>query len=286
MINDQWSILGAARFDHFGANYNQPLGSAPAHFTHNDNIGSPRVALVYKPTEGSSVYFSYATSFNPSAETLSLSASNQALSPERDHTFEAGVKINVMDGLLALTGAGFNTVMTNARISDPDNPGLQQLAGTERVNGVELGAQGHISENWELTAGYTYLAPRAVGLIAPGVAGPIPNAANNQANLWTVYDFDSGLKTGFGVNWTGHRQIGADTMSAPGTTIIVSLPSYVTLDAMVSYPINDKLNLTLNGYNLANTFYYANAYFTTPSENHVQPGTGRTFLLSANLSLQ
>jgi catecholate siderophore receptor len=286
VINDQWSVLGAARFDHFGANYNQPLGAAPAHFTHNDNIGSPRVALVYKPTEESSVYFSYATSFNPSAESLSLSASNQALSPERDRTFEVGGKINVMDGLLALTGAAFNTVMTNARISDPDNPGLQQLAGTERVNGIELGAQGHITQNWELTAGYTYLAPRAVGLIAAGVAGPIPNTADDQANLWTVYDFDSGWKAGFGVNWLGHREIGADSVSSPGTTIIDSLPSYVTLDAMAAYPVTDKLSLILNGYNLANTFYWANAYFTSPMENHVQPGAGRTFMLTASLSLE
>ena len=154
------------------------------------------MALVYKPTEQSSLYFSYGTSFNPSAETLSLSASNQGLGPERDHTFEVGGKIDVLDGLLALTAAAFNTVMTNARISDPDNPGLQELAGTERVNGIELDAQGHITANWELTAGYTYLAPRAVGLIAAGVPGPIPNVANDQANLWTVYDFDSGLKTG------------------------------------------------------------------------------------------
>ena len=132
------------------------------------------LALVYKPTENSSVYFSYGTSFNPSAETLSLSASNQGLGPERDHTFEVGGKVEVLDGLLALTAAAFNTVMTNARISDPDNPGLQELAGTERVNGIELGAQGHLTENWELIAGYTYLAPRAVGPDRGGRAGTDP----------------------------------------------------------------------------------------------------------------
>ena len=160
-LGPQWSVVAAIRFDHFGATYNQPLGSKPAQFTHNDNIGSPRLALVYKPTDNSSLYFSYGTSFNPSAETLSLSASNQGLGPERDHTFEAGGKIDVLDGLLGLSAAAFNTVMTNARISDPDNPGLQELAGTERVNGIELNAQGHITANWELIAGYTYLgAPR------------------------------------------------------------------------------------------------------------------------------
>ena len=283
-IGSQWSVVAALRFDHFGATYNQPLGT-PTHFTHNDNIGSPRLALVYKPSDNSSVYFSYGTSFNPSAETLSLSASNQGLAPERDHTYEVGGKIEVLDGLLALTAAAFNTTKTNARISDPDNPGLQELAGTERVNGIELGAQGHITEHWELTAGYTYLAPRAVGLIAAGVPGPIPNVANDQANLWTVYDFDSGLKTGVGLNWTGHRQIAADTLSIPGQIITAAAPSYVTVDAMIAYPVTDNLSLALNGYNLANTFYFTDAYFSSPMENHITPGTGRTFLLTANLSL-
>jgi catecholate siderophore receptor len=84
------------------------------------------------------------------------------------------------------------------------------------------------------------------------------------------------------MNWMGHRQAAADTMSDPGQILTVSLPSYVTFDAMVSYPVSDRLSLVLNGYNLANTFYYANSYFTTPEENHVVPGTGRTFLLTAN----
>ena len=242
-IGAQWSVVGAIRFDHFGANYNQPVGTA-THFTHNDNIGSPRVALVYKPTENSSVYFSYGTSFNPSAETLSLSASNQGLGPERDHTFEVGGKIDVLDGLLALTAAAFNTVMTNARISDPDNPGLQELAGTERVNGVEFGAQGHITENWELTAGYTYLAPRAVGLIAAGVPGPIPNVAHDQANLWTVYDWDFGLKTGARPQLArpprGRRRHRQRSRARSSTA---QMPSYVTVDAMVAYPVTDKFSL-------------------------------------------
>ena len=283
-IGNHWSLVGALRFDYFGARFDQNLGAA-SHFTHTDNIGSPRAALVYKPNENSSVYFSYGTSFNPSAETLTLAASNQGLGPERDHTYEAGGKINVLDGQLGLTAAAFNTVKTNARISDPLNPGLQSLAGTERINGVEFGAQGHITENWELIAGYTYLAPHAVGLIAAGVPGPIPNVARNQANLWSVYDFDSDLHIGCGLNWTGARQTGADNLSVPGTILTSRLPSYVTIDAMISYPVADYLTLQLNAYNLGNEFYYATSYDTRPNENHAVPGAGRTFLLTAGLSL-
>ena len=43
---------------------------------------------------------------------------------------------------------------------------------------------------------------------------------------------------------------------------------------MIAYPVSDRLSLVLNGYNLANTFYYTNSYFTTPQENHVMLGSG------------
>jgi outer membrane receptor for monomeric catechols len=122
-------------------------------------------------------------------------------------------------------------------------------------------------------------------LIAAGVPGPIPNVAHGQANLWTVYDWDFGLKTGAGLNWLGRRQAAADTASDPGTTVTAEIPSYVTMDAMLAYPVTDKFSLILNAYNLANTFYYTDSYFSSAMENHVVPGTGRTLLLTANVSL-
>ena len=116
--------------------------------------------------------------------------------------------------------------------------------------------------------------------------GPIPNVARDQANLWSVYDWDFGLKTGIGMNWTGRRSAATgDALSIPGTTIYPSAPAYVTVDAMVSYPVTDKISLQLNGYNLGNQFYYADIYDTRPGENHIIPGAGRTFMLTAGLSL-
>jgi catecholate siderophore receptor len=282
-IGAHWNVVAGFRFDHFGAGQDQSLGKA-THFRHDDNIGSPRAAITYKPTENTSLYVSYGTSFDPSAESLSLAASNQSLGPERDHTYEVGAKAQVLDGLLALTVAGFNTVMTNARISDPLNPSLQTLAGTLRVNGIEFGAQGRLTENWEITAGYTYLAPRAIGLVAPGEAGPIPNTANNQGNIWTTYDFDDGLRLGTGLNYVGRRYAGTDTATDPGVTIVDKVPAYVTWDAMAGYRFDDRWSVQVNGYNLANTFYLANSYFTRAQENHAVPGPGRTILLTVGLS--
>ncbi|HWD50475.1 MAG TPA: TonB-dependent siderophore receptor [Rhizomicrobium sp.] len=283
-IGNQWTIVGGVRFDRFHATFDQPLGTA-SQFEHTDNVASPRAAIIYKPTDSYSFYVSYGTSYNPSAETLSLAASNKDLSPEKDRTYEAGAKAQLLGGLLGVTAAIFDTEMTNARISDPTNPSLQSLAGTENARGFELGAQGHLTDNWEIVAGYTYLDASAVGLAGAGIKGPIPNTAHNQANLWTTYDFDDGLKAGVGINYVSQRAAGTDNATIPGEIVVAHAPGYTTFDAMLGYKVNDNLSFQLNGYNLFDKFYYAYSYFTKPGENHVVPGPGRTFLLTAAVGL-
>ncbi len=280
----QWALTAGVRFDHFRARFDQAIGAA-SHFSRTDDVVSPRAALVYKPTPETSVYFSYGTSFNPSAENLALAANNQALPPEKDRTFELGGKAQVWDGLLSLTAAVFTTEKTNARITDPLQPALQTLAGTEKVNGFEFGAQGRLTDHWEIIAGYTYLDPTAIGLVAAGVHGPIPNTAHNQANLWTTYDFEGGFKIGGGLNYVGMRRAGTDILVSPGHVITATVPGYVTLDAMVGYQVNDTFALQLNLYNLTDKYYFVNSYYTRPNENHAVPGPGRTFLLTAMASL-
>lgn len=284
-IGEHWSVIGGVRYDNFRAKFDQDFGATKQHFRHTDDVASPRAAVVYKPTDAASIYFSYGTSYNPSAETLSLAASNKDLSPEKDRTYEVGAKAMVLDGLLGLTAAAFDTEMTNARITDPLNPSLQSLAGTEKVKGFELGAQGHITDNWEIVAGYTYLDTHAIGLAGPGVRGPIPNTARNQANLWTTYDFDNGLKLGMGLNYIGQREAGTDSGTVPGSIIVPKVPGYTTLDGMIGYQVNDHFSLQLNGYNLTDKYYFMNSYFTRPNENHTVPGPGRTLLLTASLGL-
>jgi catecholate siderophore receptor len=276
-ITKEWSIEGAVRFDSFNADYDQPLGASAAAFHHTDNIASPRAALVYKPDENMSFYFSYGTSYDPSAENLTLSSKTANLPPEKDHTYEVGAKMLWLDGALSTTAALFDTEMTNARISDPFNPALQELAGDEEVKGLQLGVSGHLTDKLELTAGYIHLSATAIGLAGAGVSGPIPNTAHNQANLWATYDFDDDFNIGTGVNYLGRRP--ADPV---GFDIV---PSYVTWDAMASYRLNDNVALQLNATNLMNTYYFTNSYYSSPIENHVLPGPGRTLMITAILDL-
>jgi catecholate siderophore receptor len=277
-FGEHWNLIAALRWDRFDATYNEPIRNQNFHAT--NFIASPRAALVYKPDENSSVYFSYGTSFNPSAENLSLSSRTANLPPETDRSFELGGKTLVMDGLLALTGALFDTKMDNARIGDPLNPGLQLLAGNLHIKGAEADVTGHITDNWEVTAGYTYFEGTSQGLFGAGLKGPIPNTAKNQANLWTVYDFDSGFDLGAGVNYISRREAFQDAAG-----FISHVPGFVTFDGMTSYKINDNLNVQFNIYNIFNKFYYNSVYITSDVENHAVPGAGRYATVSLKVDL-
>jgi catecholate siderophore receptor len=271
-----WSAVGAIRFDRFDVHYNEPISDSMFH--HVDNEWSPRAALLYKPTDTQTYYLSYGTSFDPSAENLSLSSRNADLAPEKDRTFEAGVKTTWLDGLLGVNAAVFNTEMLNARVGDPDDPLLQTLAGKEEVNGFEIGATGHLTEQLEVVAGYTYIDPRTVNSTDPTQVGQmLPNTAHNQANLWLEYESDDHWAFGTGGNYLGKR------FADPQNT--ASVPAYVTWDAMADYKFNDHISLQLNGFNLTNKLYYANLYWSSVTENHAVPGAGRTITLTAKLDL-
>jgi catecholate siderophore receptor len=277
-FDEHWDLIAGVRWDRFDATYNEPIRHQNFHAT--NYITSPRAALVYKPDENSSLYVSYGTSFDPSAENLSLSSRTANLPPETDRTFEVGGKTLVMDGLLSLTGALFDTEMDNARIGDPLNPGLQLLAGNLHVKGAEADIAGHITDNWEVIAGYTYFDGTSKGLFGPGLSGPIPNTTKNQANLWTVYDFDSGVDLGLGANYMGRRDAFEDSAG-----FISHAPGFVTFDGMVSYKISDQFTVQANIYNIFNKFYYSNVYFSSDVENHAVPGAGRYATVSLKVSL-
>jgi catecholate siderophore receptor len=269
----QWSLIGAVRGDRFNATYNEPVSGS--HFDHTDWVFDPRAALTYTPTETQSYYFSYGTSFDPSAENLSLSSRNADLAPEKDHTFEIGGKQQILGGMLSVTEALFDTRMQNARIADPLNPALQVLSGNEHAQGAELDVAGNITEHWEIIGGYTYLVGTSQGLFGTGIEGPIPNTAHNQANIWTTYDFDGGYKLGVGANYISRRAAFKDPAGEESY-----VPSYVTFDAMAAYQLTDNVQLQLNGYNLFNKYYFANTYYTSDAENHAIPGAGRSLVFT------
>jgi catecholate siderophore receptor len=273
-------LTAGLRFDRFAADYDELTVQSGAllHLNHVDRLGSPRAALVVKPTPTQSYYLSFGTSFEPSAEALALSADTADLGPVKARTYEAGAKTGWLDGALALTGAVFQTEVDNAQTNDPDNPTITVLNGDQRVDGLELGAAGHLTRQWEIFGGYTYLDGKTLRSgTAAYVGKPLANSARNALNLWTEYEFSGGWEAGAGCNWLGRRF--ADNAGA------ASVPSYVVWNAMLSYRVTHSVALQLNGFNLFNRNYFVSSYYTGAAENHVIPGAGRSLMLSIRLSL-
>jgi catecholate siderophore receptor len=279
-LGQYFDLIAGARYDKFSADYKQLTVATDALLllNHTDRLGSPRAALIFKPTSWQSYYASFGTSFDPSAEALSLTTKTANLGPVKGKTYEVGTKDNLLDGQLLVTGALFHTVVDNAQTNDPENPNLTVLSGNQRVEGFEASASGYVTKHWELFAGYTYLDGKTLASGNPAyVNQPLQNVAKDALNLWTEYEFTDAWEAGFGGNWLGRRY--ADF---GGTTTI---PGYVVWNAMVSYKVSKDFTLQLNGINLFNRFYYDSVYYTSAAENHVIPGAGRSGILSIRMSL-
>jgi catecholate siderophore receptor len=152
------------------------------------------------------------------------------------------------------------------------------LNGDQRVDGLELGAAGHLTRQWEIFGGYTYLDGKTLRSgTAAYVGKPLANTARNALNLWTEHEFSGAWEAGAGFNWLGRR-----FADSAGTA---SVPSYVVWSAMLSYRLTHGVALQLNGFNLFNRNYFVSSYYTGATENHVIPGAGRSLILSIRLSL-
>ncbi|HYI71523.1 MAG TPA: TonB-dependent siderophore receptor, partial [Skermanella sp.] len=154
-LTEEWSIIGGLRWDRFDAESEEKVAGVSLDRT--DNMWSTRAAVLYEPTDQQTYYASYGTSFNPSAEFVSLSAAQVGLDPEKNRTFEVGAKFSLFEDRIGLGGSLFRIEKTNARTVDPTNATVTILDGEQRVDGFEFEANGRITDRWSVLAGYTYL---------------------------------------------------------------------------------------------------------------------------------
>jgi len=244
-LGKQWKVVAGLRYDTFkaGITNSVPSATVPVQASQKNTFTSVRTGVIYQPTEQQSYYASYGTSFNPSLEALTATAGQQNLPPESNKSYEVGAKWDLMNGNLSLSTALFQIEKTNARTQV--STGVYALAGDIRVQGVEFGAAGRITKNWQVFAGYTILDARIVNASAlDGTLGKVPaNTPHNSASLWTTYNLSRNWETGGGVTYMSNR--------FASNTDVVSSGTYVRYDAMLAYH-QPKYDLRLNLLNLGN----------------------------------
>ncbi|QNI30752.1 TonB-dependent siderophore receptor [Alloacidobacterium dinghuense] len=283
-IGKRWIVSGGGRWDRFNTDYKAANWAYPAprqttvtnsQFNRVDEKPTWRGALVFKPASNGSLYFAYGTSFNPSAETLSLSQGTANLPPEENQTYEFGSKWDLRGGRLALRASLFRTDKENAREVSPTNSLLYVLAGNQRVDGAEAVVQGHLTSRWELLSSYTYMHSEVVkSQFYPAAVGyPLANVPANLFNLWTEYRLPRGFEVGGGGNYVDSRTASSTVPLDPTTGLIKQVPSYIVFNAMATYEINERIQLQANVYNVGNRNYIDEIH---PA--HIVPGAGTSAL--------
>ncbi|WP_250511731.1 TonB-dependent siderophore receptor [Caballeronia sp. GACF4] len=267
-IGENWKWIGGVRWDRYEASINNSI-NAPGYATQTNFFTSVRTGVVWQPADWQSYYVSYGTSFNPSLEALTLTNNQQNTPPEKNRSYEVGSKWDLLNGGLSVTQSLFNIEKTNARTQV--STGEYTLDGDVRVRGYQLGVAGHITKQWQMFGGYTYMDGTVQKALDGTTGNTLANTPHHMLNFWTTYDFTPAWQIGGGPSYVSSRYAANNNL--------VQVGGYVRWDAMAAYH-QKRYDIQFNVLNLTDKRYYD---ALIPSDGgRAVPGYGRTFLATLN----
>jgi catecholate siderophore receptor len=264
-ITDWLQVVGGLRYDHF--DFSSTDRRTLVTNTRVDDPISPRAGIVLKPLPNLALYTSYSVSYLPSSgdQIGSFTPGLVIAQPERFENTEVGVKYDV-NPAFQLTAAAYNLDRTNQRLADPNNPGFFILSGKTNTQGVEIGANGYVTDWWQIAGGYSFTDARIASatsatIVAGNRVGLVPF---NAFTLWNKFDVTRDFAIGVGVLNYSHVFAASDNT--------VRLPGYTRFDLGLFYQINESVRAQVNIENLFDRRYIA----TADNNNNITPGAPRT----------
>ncbi|WP_296722083.1 TonB-dependent receptor [Erythrobacter sp.] len=218
--------------------------------TRKDEEITPRLGLIVKPQENLSLYTSYSETFLPRSgdQFADINPPADALDPDTFSNLEAGVKWDIRPGL-ALTGAVFQIEQSSPQVSDA-NPDTLDVVDS-KIRGFEAQLQGQVTDNWFLSAGYSYLDGEQQGRTGP-TGRRLRELPEHMFSIWN--NFQATDQLGFGLGLTAQDDSFADN----GNT--ATLPAYARVDMAVFYDVSDNLRVQVNVENLLDELYFPTAH--------------------------
>lgn len=175
------------------------------------------------------------------------------------------MKTDLVPGRLTSTLAIYRILKKNVLATAP-NSGvvpLQIQTGAQRSQGIEYDLTAQLTPAWRVIATYAYTDARVTADTTIAVGNRLPLIARNTGSLWTTYDFQEGLLTGFGV---GAGLYIVDERAGDINNSF-ELPGYVRTDAALYYRKQEvfahtNLVAQLNVQNLLDQNYYIGGFQT------------------------
>jgi catecholate siderophore receptor len=289
------------------------FGSQAAQFDMpNFNLG-----LTIKPLPITSVYVAYATSSDPvGSEFDGTSAaygglapvlnggSNQIFGPMKNTAIEVGNKWELFERHLLVSGALFQTNVTNARESvnvtsvatqTAACPYNASIGGTQpcisagaayEIRGIDLEVTGKITDKWSVFGGLVLMKsevtkslvpPADPALYSSNVGLPLANIANQSFSLLSKYQIDDRWEVG-GQAVYRSAMYGGTLLAANQGTV---LPSFWRFDSFAEAKIDKNWTAKLFVNNIFNKLYYTAFYQSAAPFTPEAPGRTVAVVLSA-----
>jgi outer membrane receptor for ferric coprogen and ferric-rhodotorulic acid len=227
---------------------------------------TPFIGLVYDFAKNYSTYVSYAQLFNPQTQT---DANNKVLAPVTGANLEVGVKGEWYDGRLNATFALFRSRQDGLAEYAGHNMATNQdyYQGIDATSkGYEFDVGGRITDNWQVSGGYTQL-----GIVDPNGRNVRTYVPRRMFRLATSYRFDAlpGFKVGGTLRWQDRIYRDQGAVATNGSEIFTTQGSYAVLGLMGGYDFGQHWSTTFNIDNVTNrkyitSLYWAQGFYSAP----------------------
>jgi iron complex outermembrane receptor protein len=210
---------------------------------------SPKIGIVYQPTNNTSVFTSYSNSFSPNA---GVTINNETLKPSIIDQYEIGIKKDCFKGLLS-TNITFYTIINNNLAQTAElnldgtpntNSNIKTLNGETTSKGLEIDISSSPIEGLTILAGYSYndmKFTKSNGAFGSFVEGErLTRTPYNTANFSAFYTINygklSGISLGVIGNYIGNSLGGwNNTYGQTMPDRLIPINGYATFDLSLGY---------------------------------------------------
>jgi len=214
-----------------------------------ENLVSPNIGIVLLPRPWLSLYSSFTRGFEPPAPGQYLQDGGAPALSENG-SIEGGVKTDVFDRRLSVSGALFRLDRTN--VPENDALGFIRQIGKGTSHGIEAEAVGLVAPGLSARVGYAWTKTEITRDSSGFVGRELPNAPRYKFDLWMRYrlpvDLVRGVMVSAGVVHVSKRYTARNNL--------IVEPPYTRIDASGSWELaGPRLTLGLAIENMTNVRY-------------------------------
>jgi iron complex outermembrane receptor protein len=271
VVNRFVQFLLSGRVDRYD---DKGFAAVPLKF--EDTAASGRAGVVIKPIEQVAFYASVANSFIRAPIFSQAPQANGPFNPETGKQFEVGVKTELINRKLFVSGAFFNINKENILRPDPlfgpggNNFNALLAVGEARSRGFEFNVEGFLTRRWYTAFNYANVNTRILkDNVASLIGLPLANAPKHTTGWFTRYNFLESTGVGFGLEKASERIEPFAGIRADGYTIA---------DLSFYQEITSRARLQLQITNITDRNYATSSLFAARAGNF--PGQPRAVIVT------